>query len=582
MLYEFFTKMSDNILKTLFNDKDKIKVFKDIQYNLLSLEPNSNDEAINNIISQIPQEFLTGKEDLMAISQLFFYYSRNTHQKNKGNTIKLFEKIIDQAKTYLQDESSFFWNICGGIIYFKLWLHEEGLISIEKIVNSLKQSDSIETIEFFLPELIEKVPEIFEKDFKYKIPPEKYSEEYISSFKELRKKYFDWVRNSNDYNDPNYSEIEKDPLRYAIKTDNIESFQKIISNLNMSIDSEINDSIIDNLFRLPRKMSLISFSIEYDSINIFKYLCMNDAKFISNDIYGALKNRNYEMVHIIESKMKETFANEVLLCGISSWNEDIIEYAINNYPHDFFNAEDNGIDCETEISKSMIDNTFYSMNFIFLESTLFPFFEKHPNFVKKNIYEIICFSFSDNSCFFLNKLLKYPELNVNLYPFSKNKMTLLLEAIRERNEKAVEVLLNVKNIDINSYGSQNFTPFQCVCMLFFDMKIIKLFCNHPDFDINLLDDTNVFNAFDISVSRGNSYAVEYILDHYNNEKIILSSGVFMHCIEKHNLMCLKLILKYKLKYLSKETIIRSFNTASDIIGYNDEDNKTFTKILDEL
>ena len=44
------------------------------------------------------------------------------------------------------------------------------------------------------------------------------------------KNFFKWFEESNDSKDPSYQEIEKNQLRLAIKIDNIEKFQSILSN----------------------------------------------------------------------------------------------------------------------------------------------------------------------------------------------------------------------------------------------------------------------------------------------------------------------------------------------------------------
>ena len=81
-------------------DESKINIYAKIQDSLCELLPNSSDESIDEIINQIPQNYLTQKEDLMMICQLFAYYSRNFTQNIKGNAIKLIERILKYMKIY--------------------------------------------------------------------------------------------------------------------------------------------------------------------------------------------------------------------------------------------------------------------------------------------------------------------------------------------------------------------------------------------------------------------------------------------------------------------------------------------------
>ena len=91
---------SDNI--------DKIEQFETIQNNLISLEPNTNDEEIKKVIDQIPKEYLNQKEDLMMICELFAIYARVKNRTKKRNAFKLFEGIMDYIKKYVSRRSYFY------------------------------------------------------------------------------------------------------------------------------------------------------------------------------------------------------------------------------------------------------------------------------------------------------------------------------------------------------------------------------------------------------------------------------------------------------------------------------------------
>ena len=246
----------------IFSDDSKIKLFAQIQDCLALLESNSKDEPIDLIIQQIPKSYLDQQDDLMIICTIFAYYGRNNIKNRIGNTVKLFKKIMDPIKKHLQNESTFIWNIFGSIYYLKLFMYKEGLISIEYIIQRALSDDTFMIAKYFSPEIKEKEPEIFEKEFKEKIQPQ-FTEEYINEFKELRNKHFKWLCESNDFNDPIYREIEKNQLRLAIKTDDIDSFQSILSNSNIPINSKIQESILENVYYDPHEVSLIDFARAY-------------------------------------------------------------------------------------------------------------------------------------------------------------------------------------------------------------------------------------------------------------------------------------------------------------------------------
>lgn len=188
--------------------------------------------------------------------------------------------------------------------------------------------------EYFLPEIIAEESSIFSKEIApmIKVP---ITLEYIKDFQIIRQKYFDWIQQSSDYNDPLYKEIEKDPLLHSIKTDNVDEFQRILSKTNTKINSIITDSLFECIDQSTHKMTILSFSIKYDAIKIFKYLIMNNVEITLQDIPIALQNGNYEMIHIIEKSNLESFKKESFFSSIITWNEEMTEYVLDNYPPDF-------------------------------------------------------------------------------------------------------------------------------------------------------------------------------------------------------------------------------------------------------
>lgn len=225
---------------------------------------------------------------------------------------------------------------------FKLWMYEENLYVLIKFYNQLKLKTIVTFQNFFYPEILEARPKIFEDVTKYQLKKE-YSENEISSFKKLRKDYFNWLLNSGDYKDPSYLNIEKDQLRLSIKLDDFDTFQKILSNSNISINSKIQESILENDLFVPHSLSLIEYAITLGSINIVKFLLLNNAEMNPDTIINfVIRSQNYELIHIIESKLNDKFIKSSLYESISSWNNEMIDYVIDNYDYEFlFKSEVN-------------------------------------------------------------------------------------------------------------------------------------------------------------------------------------------------------------------------------------------------
>ena len=231
-------------MEDLFKDKIKYELFSQIQKDLINLPPNPEEDQINDLIQKIPSDSLNSKDDLKTIIQLFSSYAKNILIFHKRNAIKLLEKIMPQIKTHLQNESEFFCSTFEHILYIKLWMHQEGLISINSIIKEINFDKTGKNLEYFYPEIIEKEPKAYLKEYKFRLS-KIYSDEEITEFKEKRRKHFQWLRESGDFHDPLYTEIEPDQLRLSIKLDDIEKFQTIISNSNISINSKLSENIFE-------------------------------------------------------------------------------------------------------------------------------------------------------------------------------------------------------------------------------------------------------------------------------------------------------------------------------------------------
>lgn len=577
-------------MENIFKDEAKLKIFVQIQQALNDLQPKSSDKEINKIISIIPEKYLKQKDELMTICQLFAYYARFQPASMKGNAIKLFQSIITPIKALLKDESLFFWNIFGGLMSFKLWMYEEELISIDQIIQSTQANDSFYVSEFFYPEILETNPKIFEDATKYQLKKE-YTE--ISSFKKLRKNYFNWLLNSGDYKDPSYLEIEKDQLRLTIKLDDFNTFQKILSNSNISINSEIQESIIENDLYYPHPISLIEFAILSGSINIVKFLLLNNAEMDSvTFVNTVIRSKNYELIHIVESKLNEKFIKSSLTESISCWNNEMIDYSIDNYDYDFLFKDDFNPE-KKDAANELCLRTFYSLNFIFFESTLLPFFRKNEKFVSDNIYDIISSSFYDMSCYFTFEFLKYTNIDMNFLQakfIDEEESTLLGKVMRTRNFKAFVFLLNkYPNININHPCYTDTPPFKYACRNILSIEFLQLLINYKGFDINITENSDEEKCFDICVMNCNYMALEFLIKNFPNCVVDDDFSFYYYvALINQNYFMLKIILNhfFKTRFNCEindqlvESLIKNFeNDFKQQPDYDDKYIIMFRKII---
>ena len=331
-----------------------------------------------------------------------------------------------------------------------------------------------------------------------------------------------------------------------------------------------------------KEVSLIDFVIEFNSTKIFKFLVLNNAKIEAQSTFNSIRNRNYEMIHIVESKNRTKFEEYVLVNAISSWNSEVVDYAIDNYNFDYLNEEN----IESFKDKELLDvinNVCYSINFQFLDSILIPFLQKNPNFMKLNIHEILIQSLEDQTGYFFREFLKYPDININYHSVCEKDKSILVKAINLNNLTAIKILLKNPKIDLKSPGFDYFLPFHFACGCNTFLEIIREFVDCNKLDINWTDPRRHFTAFDFCVVKGNFYALEYIMKKYPDFDEYISFSFISHCILKNYLLCAKLLLrryKNQNKYLSDEDILNQMkNYDDDLIDAHVE---KLNKILHEL
>ena len=533
-------------MQYIFDDDGKMKLLEEIQKKLNALNPNTTDEKIRELINQIPQSMLTQKEDLMMICELFAIYSRNNDYTNKRNSFKLFENIMIYIKAYLHNESSFFWSILGGLYYLKLWMYQEGLISIETIILEVKKDNYHAIGEYFFPEIIENEPEMFKKELKQKVNCED-SPECIKKFKELRQKHLKWICESGDYNDPLYSEIETDELLYTISTDNVDAFQKIIKKKSISLDSKIKGSLIQNHGLFYCEKSLLEFALIHKAFKVSKFLIMNNVEITKTIFYSVTSSRDYEMIHFVESKFPQKAPKYLLSYAIDNWDEDLTEYVFNNYnEYDFLEKVDAQFDLkEKKKVFNLLRSAFGYVNFSFIRSKIIPFFKNNPKFLKENINEIVDITFSEYAGYFSRKFVKHQDFDVNYYS-EKSNHTLLGSAIKRNNSIAVGILLQNERIDVNKKCMDKFIPLMTAVGCFSDMKIVEMICKHPNLDVNLRDEKFGINSFELSVSRGNVYSLKYLIENFKNLEINCFGCLFLFTLKSHLRKTCQILLKYYL------------------------------------
>lgn len=136
-------------------------------------------------------------------------------------------------------------------------------------------------------------------------------------------KYLNLLTNSQDTENfiPELSYAPK-TAEYIIKYDLFEEFGDYL-NKNDVNDIELKISIDDYFY--PMVVKAPTFAALYGSINIFKFLLINNVEINQNAAYFAALNGNYEIMHILHQNNYDM--SLVLIAAVHSHRDDIYEWA---------------------------------------------------------------------------------------------------------------------------------------------------------------------------------------------------------------------------------------------------------------
>lgn len=557
-------------------DEGKIKIYANIQTLLCSLEPNSSKEAIDNLIKQIPQDYLNQKEELKMISQLFAQYGKNSLPTKRGNVIKLFSSIMPSLKKHLPNESPFFWEIFGSLLHFKLWFFQEGLISIDQILAATFQESTPSVKRYFYPEIYEYNKEIFDKEIR---PKGHFNtdEENINEFKDNRQKFFNFLRDSNDFNDPIYEELVEEEFVLTLKTDNLKKFKAYFKSLEYPVDLDVIETDIEN-FYIDGPLSLIDFAIYYNSVHIFDYLLEKGAPLTDRSEYYSIISGNDHIMHEVNKKVWSYGDRKPLLYAIEIWNDKMTRLA-----YDFccasFLTEENVSSFKSGYAIQCFKSAFLSKNFIFFDKFLIPFIKKNSELIEDNFNNLALDSIYDLSCFFVKPFLNNPLFEIDYDDEDNNDISFLSSAISKKNQDALELLLKNPDVEINELSFMGFTPFQLLCLDPVLIPGFEMLSNHPNFNIEEKNDDDT-NALDVVSSVGNFIALQFIVDKYPDIEYEFFPNFYMYLKEKHY-YCLKILLKLFIKKNPSMECNEFIKNCKDAFGDMDDFDEKFIEILQE-
>ena len=300
--------------------KEKKEIYDNLKKFLESIENTEQDfENLIKIISEQKQE--ETQAALTKFLQLIANIGNNCHRDESlfKKIFKLIEYYTEQIKQTFSNNEIF--NIFGSNKKILLFLFKNKIITIDDtIYNEIlfkREPNGNCYSHFFYPEI---------KNFS--------NEEKVAI---IEKELFEKNPNIFDCFEEKREEGENDSFICSlIRKDSVEEFIEYINRKNISVNSELINSIFEtnNFLNENENTVLIEYAAFFGSIQIFRYLLQNDAELKPSLWLYAIHSRNPELIHVLEEQ-KVDLPNdnyEKLFCeSIKCHHNEIADYIESNY-----------------------------------------------------------------------------------------------------------------------------------------------------------------------------------------------------------------------------------------------------------
>ena len=298
--------------------KEYLDEMKDIHQHLLEYVDNENDEDANftELINQYENMKTPKNQDIFKEFIYLISYVANDHR-----SLNIIDKIM-RILLHYQDQIK---QTYSNVEIFKIFrrqkkiilnLFKQGIIKPEKSISNMITSLKYDS--YFYPEL---------KDF--------YTDEQKQEIEAKINEIEDFELKRQTGENDSY-------ICHIIRNDMIEDFVSYINRTNLSLSSTINQSIFEtNPFLLKTQPTLIQYASFFGSIQIIKYLDLNNVTIDESTWLYVIHSRNPELIHFLEdSKVKPNpkFFTESIKCHYNEITEYLKEIFYNDYPLDWFNT----------------------------------------------------------------------------------------------------------------------------------------------------------------------------------------------------------------------------------------------------
>lgn len=519
----------------------KYDVFINFKEKLLNLSHDTFNDLINYVQSNKEIIFKDHK------NALFFYFNVALESEYNFKTFELyldvciyFQENIKKAGLTENEMLIILYRFYSAINY----LFSKKFFSIESIVDISFQNDYI---------FINFMPEIEEYDLEYAQKREiRLLEEGMTSDQDLR--FYEFVKNNRQAHFLNRSQnYHPSQLHKFIRDDDVESLQLYLSKNNADVNSKIEFSYYERSQTIENQLSLIKIAATYGSINVFKYLWLQDDVYIDDDLLlYAYFGKNLDIIHFCEQKCKNDKATRQ---AILTNKNDLLDYYLDNFKDE------------------IIENNEQVLN------QLKNFNEDDNNRFKKLTYDDICsslFSFNFDivqSCLpkivYLNRNVEMDMDSDEMYSLNNARYEMdLFEFLYKYKDEKNNNSNNLRNLfyiltNCLDYGANDAFKFcfkkYCDNDYNIDYFLIESFSKNHDL-------TNYIIDLKISINDIDSFANDidcfsHGIKYYNEDAVV---KLFHFCSSKLNEKKIRRIANLMTYNLSNKMICNLFNRISSL------------------
>ena len=337
--------LQKNVDEFTLENKEKIEVISNLQEQLINIDEISFSKIIDYIKNHKNIFFNDHKSAIFFFKYLIFF-SRHNFKKLEQilDIIIYFSDDLKNERTHVKQSELF--EICNIFYLVSInYLYFKNFFTIEDIIK--KSFKSCYIFINFLPEIEKYDHEYAELMLKNKIN-ENIKESFKSFISLIQSDYQKHILNRNScYN--------QSSLHKSIRDDDINLFQKLISQNNIKLDDKIEFSFYERAKTIDENICPLKVAALYGSVHIFKFLLMNNATIDDDLLKYAYSGCNAEIIHLIENKCS---FDECYFQPILNFHNELLDYFIDNFG---FEIVENDTNVKKILSNFHDDNCQYDI-----------------------------------------------------------------------------------------------------------------------------------------------------------------------------------------------------------------------------